>query len=292
MITQEILKKVRRIEIRTSKFVNDIFAGEYESVFKGHGLEFAEVREYQPGDDVRTIDWKVTARMRRPYVRKYQEERELTVMLVVDASRSVDFGFAQMKRDVATEICALLAFSAIKNNDKVGLIVFTNRVEKFVPPRKGRKHVLRVIRDLLEFSPEETRTNIAGALEYLNRVVRRHAVVFLVSDFSATGFEKDLRVSHRRHDVIALTIQDPAERSLPELNCFIEWEDAETGEVFVADTADPEVRQRFDINVGTRERERQRLFRSMHVDYIDITTGQSYLEPLVRFFRERARRFR
>jgi len=283
MITQEILKKVRRIEIRTSKFVNDIFAGEYESVFKGHGLEFAEVREYQPGDDVRTIDWKVTARMRRPYVRKYQEERELTVMLVVDASRSVDFGFAQMKRDVATEICALLAFSAIKNNDKVGLIVFTNRVEKFVPPRKGRKHVLRVIRDLLEFSPEETRTNIAGALEYLNRVVRRHAVVFLVSDFSATGFEKDLRVSHRRHDVIALTIQDPAERSLPELNCFIEWEDAETGEVFVADTADPEVRQRFDINVGTRERERQRLFRSMHVDYIDITTGQSYLEPLVRF---------
>jgi len=292
MITQEILKKVRRIEIRTSKFVNDIFAGEYESVFKGHGLEFAEVREYQPGDDVRTIDWKVTARMRRLYVRKYQEERELTVMLVVDASRSVDFGFAQMKRDVATEICALLAFSAIKNNDKVGLIVFTNRVEKFVPPRKGRKHVLRVIRDLLEFSPEETRTNIAGALEYLNRVVRRHAVVFLVSDFSATGFEKDLRVSHRRHDVIALTIQDPAERSLPELNCFIEWEDAETGEVFVADTADPEVRQRFDINVGTRERERQRLFRSMHVDYIDITTGQSYLEPLVRFFRERARRFR
>jgi len=214
-------------------------------------------------------------------------------MLLVDISASGDFGTKKkLKRELGAEIASTLAFSAIKNNDKVGLIVFTNRVEKFVPPRKGRKHVLRVIRDLLEFSPEETRTNIAGALEYLNRVVRRHAVVFLVSDFSATGFEKDLRVSHRRHDVIALTIQDPAERSLPELNCFIEWEDAETGEVFVADTADPEVRQRFDINVGTRERERQRLFRSMHVDYIDITTGQSYLEPLVRFFRERARRFR
>jgi len=292
MITQEILKKVRRIEIRTSKFVNDVFAGEYESVFKGHGLEFVEVREYQPGDDVRTMDWKVTARMRRPYVRKYQEERELTVMLVVDASRSVEFGFSQVKREVATEICALLAFSAIKNNDKVGLIVFTNRVEKFVPPKKGRKHVLRVIRDLLEFEPQATETDIAAALEYLNSVVRRHAVVFLVSDFNASGFEKALRVAHKRHDVIAITIQDPAERSLPALSCFVEWEDAETGEIFMTDLSDPEVRQRFDLNVGTRERERQHLFRSMNVDYIDLTTGQSYVEPLIRFFRERARRFR
>ncbi|MBI3920248.1 MAG: DUF58 domain-containing protein [Armatimonadetes bacterium] len=292
MIPQEILRKVRRIEIRTSKFVNDVFAGEYESVFKGHGLEFSEVREYQPGDDVRTIDWKVTARMRRPYVRKYQEERELTVMLVVDASRSIDFGLAQMKRDVATEICALLAFSATKNNDKVGLIIFTNRVEKFVPPKKGRKHVLRVIRDLLEFQPEEKGTHISGALEFLNGVVRRHAVVFLVSDFSTTGFDKALRVSQRRHDVIALTIQDPSERAMPKINCFIEWEDAETGQTFVADTRDPEVRQRFDLNVGERERERRRLFRSMKVDFVDLTTGESYLEPLIRFFRERARRFR
>lgn len=292
MITQEILKKVRRIEIRTSKFVNDVFAGEYESVFKGHGLEFAEVREYQPGDDVRTIDWKVTARMRRPYVRKYQEERELTVMLVVDASRSIDFGLVQMKRDVATEICALLAFSAIKNNDKVGLLIFTNRVEKFVPPKKGRKHVLRVIRDLLEFTPEETRTDIAGALEYLNGVVRRHSVVFLVSDFKATGFEKALSISHRRHDVIAITVQDPAERAIPKVDCFIEWEDAETGQIFLVDTRDLEVRQRFDRNVGARENERQRLFRSMNVDFVDVTTGLSYLDPLIRLFRERARRLR
>ena len=216
MIPREILKQVRRVEIATRGLVNDVFSGEYHSVFKGRGMNFAEVREYQHGDDIRAIDWNVTARTGAPFIKVFDEERELTVMLVVDVSASGDFGsHARMKGEVAVEICAVLAFSATTNNDKVGLIIFSDRIEKFVPPRKGRRHVLRVLRELLYFKPEGRGTDIAGALEYLARVVRRRAVVFVVSDFLGDGYEKALAVAGRRHDTVAIRMSDPREHQLP-----------------------------------------------------------------------------
>lgn len=302
MDTQELLKKVRRIEIRTSRFVNDVFAGEYESTFKGRGMEFAEVREYQPGDDIRTIDWNVTARMRRPYVKRHNEERELTVMLMVDTSSSVAFGTQQLKGDLAAEICALLAFSAIKNNDKVGLILFGDQVEKYVPPKKGRTHVLRIVRDLLEFLDElegqlqagahRRLTDISAALEHLNRITRRHSVVFLLSDFKSAGFETALRISHRRHDVIAITITDPWEREIPALGWYVELEDAETGEQFMLNTRD--LRSLGGIAGGVQETEDalDRLFTSIKMDRVNVVTGQPYVDELSRVFKERAKRMR
>jgi uncharacterized protein (DUF58 family) len=303
MIPQEILKKVRRIEIRSKRSVNSLFAGEYHSVFKGRGMEFAEVREYQHGDDYRTIDWKVTARMRRPYVKKFMEERELTVMLVVDASSSVEFGTAtQMKGEMAAEICAVLAFSAIKNNDKVGLLIFTDRVEQFVPPKKGRKHVLRIIRDLLDFfrrleedftsgQAQRRTTDLAVALQHLNRVVHRHSVVFLVSDFKTTGYETSLRIASQRHDIVAITLTDPREIDLPNVG-FLELEDAETGEQILVDTRDPEVRRLFSDFGATERTERRKLFQSLNLDLVDVLTSEGYLTPLTRLFRERANRLR
>ncbi|NUO81345.1 DUF58 domain-containing protein, partial [candidate division KSB1 bacterium] len=235
MIPKEILKKVRRLEIQTRALVNDVFSGEYHSVFKGRGMAFAEVREYVLGDDVRNIDWNVTARTGHPFVKVFDEERELTVMLLVDVSSSGEFGtHEQMKGDIAAEICALLAFSAIKNNDKVGLIIFTDRIEKFVPPKKGRTHVLRVLREVLYHKPEGHGTNITTALEYLNRVIRRKAVVFLVSDFLSEGYEKALRVAGKRHDLVAIPITDPRETEIPNVG-LVELEDAETGEVHLLD---------------------------------------------------------
>lgn len=292
MIPKEILKKVKRIEITTRGLVNDVFSGEYHSVFRGRGMEFAEVREYQIGDDIRTIDWNVTARQGHPYVKVFEEERELTVMLLVDVSSSGEFGtFEQMKGEIAAEICALLAFSAIKNNDKVGLIIFSDQVEKYVAPKKGKSHVLRVIREILYHEPQGTKTNIGEALEFLSQVTRRRSVVFLVSDFLSSGYEKALRIANKRHDIVAVTISDPREIDLPNVG-FIELEDAETGETFLVDTSNLDVRNDFSDATNTAVHEREKLFRSLNVDYIDIRTDQSYIEPLIRFFRMRAKRFR
>lgn len=292
MIPKEILKKVKRLEITTRGLVNDVFSGEYHSVFKGRGMDFSEVREYSFGDDIRTIDWNVTARMGFPYVKIFQEERELTVMLMVDVSSSGNFGtHEQMKGEIATEICALLAFSAIKNNDKVGLIIFTDRVEKFVPPKKGKTHVLRVLRELLYHEPQSTQTDIAGALEFLNRITRRRSVVFLVSDFISEDYEKALQIANKRHDVIAITVTDPREVELPSVG-FIELEDAETGEIFLLDSSAKEIRSSFAKGADIKRREQAKLFKSMSIDSIDIFTNRPYIEPLMRFFRLRAKRFR
>jgi len=292
MIPKEILKKVRRLEIQTRALVNDVFSGEYHSVFKGRGMEFAEVREYAIGDDIRNIDWNVTARTGHPFVKVFDEERELTVMLLVDASSSGEFGTQQqMKGDIAAEICALLAFSAIKNNDKVGLIIFTDRLEKFVPPKKGRTHVLRVLREVLYHKPEGRETNIAMALEYLNRVIRRKAVVFLVSDFLSAGYEKALRVASKKHDVVAVPITDPRETEIPNVG-LVELEDAETGEVYLLDTTSAANRQAFAREAARRGKLREKTLRSIKVDPVDIYTDKPYIEPLVRFFKMRAKRFR
>ncbi len=292
MIPRDILKKVRRVEITTRGLVNDVFSGEYHSVFKGRGMNFAEVREYQYGDDIRSIDWNVTARTGHPFVKVFEEERQLTVMLVADVSASGDFGTRErMKGEIAVEICALLAFSAIKNNDKVGLIIFSDRIEKFVPPRKGRAHVLRVLRELFYHRPEGRGTDIAGALEYLTHVVRRRAVAFLVSDFMSEGFEKPLSVAGRKHDLIAVRLGDRREESLPPLG-YVEFEDAETGELFLVNTSDARFRTAFEERSARAREGLERTFRRSRVDVIDIQTDESYVQPLMRFFKERERRFR
>lgn len=295
MDTKELLKKVRQIEISIRGVVNEVFAGEYHSVFKGRGMEFAEVREYQVGDDVRNIDWNVSARMNQPFVKVFEEERELTVMILFDSSASEEFGSrGQLKGQVATEIAALLASSAIKNNDKVGLIIFSDRIEKFVPPRKGRQHVLRVIRELLFEGETEhsrsTQTDIAVALEYLNRVVKRRATVFLLSDFMADGFERDLQIANKRHDLVAIHLIDPLEERLPAVG-LIELEDLETGEVMLVDTSMRAVRQGVSHNAEQERQKLERYFKSIGMDSISIYTHQSYIQPLTRFFRMRARRF-
>ena len=292
MIPKEILKKVKRIEIQTRGLVNDVFSGEYHSVFKGRGMEFSEVREYLPGDDIRTIDWNVTARMGHPFVKIFEEERELTVMLVVDVSSSSAFGtVAQMKSDIAAEICALLAFSAIKNNDKVGLIIFSEGIEKFVAPKKGKSHVLRVIREVLYHQPQGSRTDIGQALEYLSKVSRRRSVVFLISDFLSSGYEKALQIANKRHDIVAISLTDPRELELPDVG-FIELEDAETGETWLLDSADEGTRRAFSKRAQQGRSGRQKLFRSMNVDQVEINTRASYVEPLIRFFKMRAKRYR
>ena len=292
MIPREILKQVRRVEIATRGLVNDVFAGEYHSVFKGRGMNFAEVREYQHGDDIRAIDWNVTARTGAPFIKVFDEERELTVMLVVDVSASGDFGSrSRMKGEVAVEICAVLAFSATRNNDKVGLIIFSDRIEKFVPPRKGRRHVLRVLRELLYFEPEGRGTDIAGALQYLARVVRRRAVVFVVSDFLADGYEKALAVAGRRHDTVAIRMSDPREHQLPAVG-YLELEDAETGEHVTVDVSDPAFRAAFESGVAEKLTARERQFRKTRVDVVEITTDHPYADRLMRFFRQRAKRVR
>jgi uncharacterized protein (DUF58 family) len=289
-IPRVILKQVRRIEISTRGLVNEVFSGEYHSVFKGRGMNFAEVREYQYGDDIRSIDWNVTARSGAPFVKVFEEERELTVMLLVDVSASGDFGTRErLKGEMAVEICALLAFSAIKNNDKVGLVIFSDRVEKFVPPRKGRRHVLRVLRELLYHEPEGRGTDITAALDYLNHVQKKKAVTFLVSDFQDEGFERALSIAGRRHDVVAIRVSDPRERTLPPVG-WMELEDPETGERVMVDTSDVDFRQRFAERVERRRAELDRALRRSKVDVVDVETGRPYVEPLMRFFRERARR--
>ena len=292
MLPKEIIRKVRRIEIRTKRLVNDVFSGEYHSIFKGRGMEFEEVREYQPGDDVRIIDWNVTARYGHPFVKNFKEERELTVMLLVDASSSGEFGTAQrMKGEIAAELCSVLAFSAIKNNDRVGMIIFTDRVEKYIPPKKGSSHVLRLIREVLYFKPQHQRTDINCALEFLGRVMKRRSVVFLVSDFLSSDFEKMLSITNKKHDLIAIKIVDPREIELPDVG-FIELEDTETGEQIIIDTKDPEVRRSFSEYALKEKTKIDKGFRSIDLDSIHITTDRPYVEPLMAFFRVRAKRFR
>ncbi len=292
MLTSALLRKVRHIEIRTRRLVNDLFAGEYHSVFKGQGLEFSEVRQYYPGDDVRLIDWNVSARARQLYVKRFQEERELTVLLAVDMSGSVDFGSgAQAKGEVAAELCALLAFCAIKNNDKVGLFIFTDRNELFIPPKKGRTQVLRVIRDVLAFRAQHRGTDIAQAAEYATKALTRRAIVFLVSDFLDEGYERPLSILARKHDVIAIVAEDPREQALPDVG-LLELEDAESGQPLVIDTHEGGARAAYVRRARRRREQLAELFTRLGVDHIYISTGQSYVEPLVRFFSERARRLR
>ena len=290
MIPKELAKKIRFIQIHTKRAVNDVLAGEYHSVFKGRGMEFDEVREYSPGDEIRTIDWNVTARTGQPYVKRYVEERELTVLFVVDLSASGAFGTREkLKNEVAAELCALLAFSAIKNNDKVGLIIFTDIIELYIPPGKGTSHVLRLIRDLLNFKPDQTRTDIAQALDYLGRITHRKAVVFLVSDFLAEGYEKRLGIVARRHDLIAISITDPREKELPKVG-LIELEDAETGETVVVDSGSAQVRRRYEASGREQDERLAESFRSSGVDHIPVMTGRDHVRDLVRFFRARERR--
>ena len=290
MIPKELARRIRYIQIRTSKAVNDVLAGQYESVFRGRGMEFEEVREYLPGDEIRSIDWNVTARMGHPYVKRFVEERELTVVFLVDLSASGAFGsVARMKNEVAAELAALIAFAAVKNNDKVGLIVFTDTVELFIPPKKGTTHILRLIRELLYFTPRQVRTDITTGLDYLGRVTHKRAVVFLISDFLTSGFEKTMGVLGRRHDLIAVSITDPREVSLPNVG-LVELEDAETGELITIDTGSSGVRRQYEALGRERADRLKQLFASMAIDHIAIRTDADYVREIVRFFRARERR--
>lgn len=290
MIPKEIISKVRRIQITTSRKVTDVFAGKYQSVFKGVGMEFDEVREYLPGDEIRSIDWNVTARMGHPYIKKFAEERELTIMLLLDVSKSCRYGTrGRIKSELAAELCSVIAFSAIQNNDKVGMITFTDRVEKYIPPRKGMKHVLRVIREALYNKPEGTRTDINTILEHLNRVTTRRTITFVISDFFSGDYKKTLSITNKRHDVIAVTITDPSEEKIPDAG-MIKMHDAETGEPFIIDTSSRQVRSFYKNRAERLLSSRQDVFSSVGVDHIDLRTDQSYVEPLIYFFRTREKR--
>jgi uncharacterized protein (DUF58 family) len=293
VIPREILKKVRQIEIRTNREVTDVLGGQYHSVFKGRGMEFEEVREYLPGDEVRAIDWNVTARFGHPFIKKFKEERELTVMLLVDVSGSGQFGSVrQTKNELAAELAAVLAFSAVRNNDKVGLVMFTDAVEKYVPPKKGRRHVLRVVREILAFKPAGRGTDIVRALDYLNQVQRRRAVTFLLSDFQVGDTEtlsRKLRVTGSRHDLVALSLRDPREETLPAVG-LLELRDNETGERVLLDTFDARVRDRYEQAARQRFDQLRRLLRNSACDHVEIRTDLDYLKPLVQFFRSREQR--
>jgi len=288
--TAEILKKIRTLEIKTRGLVETAFAGDYHSVFKGRGMNFEDVREYQPGDEIRAIDWNVTARLGTAFVKQFTEERELTVMLIVDVSASGNFGSTtQSKRELAAEVACLLAFSAIRNNDKVGLLLFSDRVELFIPPKKGRSHTLRLIREILFFQPGGRGTAPALALDYLNKIVTRRAVIFFISDFQAPDFSHALAVSGRRHDFIAIHIQDEREKVLPGIG-IITLEDAETGEQIEVNTMDRATRQRFTDFADEHEAELSRTLRRSNIDAIALRTGEDYLPALRAFFKQRERR--
>ncbi len=292
MLSKELLSKIRFIEITTSRLVNTVFAGEYHSVFKGRGMEFDEVREYDPQDDIRDIDWNVTARMGHPYTKKFVEERELTVMLIVDASGSGLYGTKdRTKSELTAEICALLAFSAVKNHDRVGLLIFSDRVEKFVAPKKGRQHVLRVVREILTFRPKRTGTDLNAALKMLNDVVTKRSTVFLFSDFLAEGYERMLKVSHKKHDLVSVVIEDPTEKEFPSLDATVDLEDAETGEVFALRPGRG-FKDRYHRQWEERKAVRDTLFASIGIDRIEVETGTPYIDPLIRFFKTRERRAR
>lgn len=290
MLSTEQLKTVRKIHVRTSHLVSDLFAGQYQSAFRGQGMEFAEVRHYLPGDDIRAIDWNVTARTGIPHIKRFVEERELTVMLVVDASASTRFGtVSQLKSEMAAEMAALFAFSAISNNDKVGLVMFSDRVELSLAPKKGARHVLRVIREVLSFRAQHAGTDIAAALEHLNRVSKRRGVVFLISDFLDAGAGLALKIASHRHEVIGVMLDDPREWTLPDVGLMV-FQDAETGERLTVDTGSRRVRQAFEQRAEEARRQRARTLRGAGIDTIAVRTDRSYVEVLLRFFRLRERR--
>ena len=294
MLSSDLIKKIRHIEIRTKRLVNDSFAGEYHSVFKGRGMEFEEVRPYQPGDEIRTIDWNVTARTGEPYVKRFIEERELTVMLVVDASASENFGsIQQFKRELAAELTAVLSFAATTNNDRVGLLIFTDQVELYIPPRKGRRHVLRLIREMLAFEPQNRGTDIKLALDTVNHILKRRGIIFLISDFVAQpdGYRTAMAVTNRRHDLIAVDLHDPLEHTIGNVG-LLALEDPETGEVVWADTASKAWRKAFTQRMDSVQASTLRAFRQVGVDRIEVVTGTDYVAPLTAFFQERYRRMR
>jgi uncharacterized protein (DUF58 family) len=292
MIPKEVLRQIRRIQITTSRMVTDVFAGQYQSVFKGRGMEFNEVRQYFPGDDVRSIDWNVTARTGQAYVKKFVEERELTVIILLDISGSSYFGTVnKLKRKLAAEICSLLAFAAMQNNDKVGLIAFTDRIEKFVPPRKGLRHGLRIVREALYLEPQSKKTNISSALEYLNRICSRRTVSFIISDFYDEGYQIPLSIANKRHDITAITITDPREINLPDVG-IVSLVDPETGNEFLLDTSDSTLRKRFNEEAIKTFQERAGMFKRINVDSIDVRTDVPYTKALFTFFRMRERRAR
>lgn len=291
-VPPEVLRQVRLIELRTRRLVNSLFAGEYRSVFKGHGMEFAEVREYLPGDEVRAIDWNVTARMSRPFVKRYIEERELTVMLVVDLSGSSQFGtVGRFKAEMATELAAVLTMSAVRNNDRVGALLFTDRVEHVVPPGKGRRHALRIIRDVLVHRPEHRGTDIGGALEYLNRLLPHRAIVFVISDLLDPGIERPLKLLAQRHDVVVAPLEDPSEWVLPDIG-IARFVDPESGEVVSVNTSDRRVREAFRQSAESERAARKQLLRRLAIDEVPVNTRDGYLEALLRFFRARGRQVR
>ncbi|MBU0520217.1 DUF58 domain-containing protein [bacterium] len=290
METSEILKKVQQVEIKTRGIVEEVFSGEYHSVFKGRGIEFAEVREYVPGDDIRSVDWNVTARMGYPYIKLFEEERELTLMLLCDFSSSGYFGSKQqLKIEVAVEVAALLAFSAIKNNDKVGLLLFTDTIEKYVPPKKGKKHVLRILRELISFRPERAGTNIKEALSHFSKIGKRRSIAFLISDFWDQGFDHALKIVSKKHDLIALTLRDPREEELPAVG-LLKLQDAETGAEMWVDTYDRNIREQYRELVLKQQKQLQNLLKASDVDQVELLVDRDYVKPLTRFFRMRAKR--
>ncbi|QDG54110.1 DUF58 domain-containing protein [Persicimonas caeni] len=291
MLRKELIKAVKHLELVARRAVNDQLAGQYQSVFKGRGMDFTDVREYQPGDDIRVIDWNVSARMNDLYIKQFVEERELTVLLLVDASGSQTFGtYNRRKQETAAELAALIAFSAIKNNDRVGLITFTDQIEAFIPPKKGRKHVLRVITEILDFTPERSGTDIPAALEYLSRITSKRALTFVISDFQDTDFETSLSIANRRHEIIPLVLEDPMETELPDMG-LVPFEDPETGEIFTVDTSSKRVRSEFRSEALRRKKQLVRTFRKHKVDHIPIRTDASHIEPLVQYFRTRSKRY-
>ncbi len=287
MQTSELLKKVRKIEIKTRGLSKEIFAGEYHSAFKGRGMAFSEVREYQYGDDIRNIDWNVTARFNHPYVKVFEEERELTVMLVIDVSASKNFGTREkFKRDLITEIAAVLSFSAIQNNDKIGIILFSNKIEKFIPPQKGRKHILRIIRELLYFNPQENGTNIAEGLRYLSNVIKKRCTAFIISDFLDKGFDDALRIANYKHDVIALQIFDEREMEIPNVG-LVRFTEAETGKTAWINTASAKVRNQFKKQRNQHNQQLKTVFNRSRVDFVRLKTNQDYVKPLIELFKKR-----
>src|SRR5258706_3275125 len=291
METTELLKKVRKIEIKTRGLTSHIFSGEYHSAFKGRGMAFSEVREYQPGDPTRSIDWNVTARFNHPYIKVYEEERELTVMLLVDMSGSSYFGTkTQFKNDLITELCAVLSFSAIQNNDKTGVIFFSDKIEKFILPQKGKSHILRIIRELIEFKPESKGTDIATALKFFTNAIKKKSIAFIISDFASAHFEHALRVAARKHDVVAFCISDKREQSLPDMG-LVKFMDNETGKTILVDLSDAKNRRAIETQRAIEDKKLSEIFNRSGVDFTTLFTDQSYVRPLMGLFKRRGRRF-
>jgi uncharacterized protein (DUF58 family) len=290
MDTKELLKKVRKIEIKTRGLSNQIFSGEYHSAFKGRGMAFSEVREYQPGDDIRSIDWNVTARFNHPFVKIFEEERELTVMLIVDVSASGDFGSkVQFKKEMMTEICAVLSFSAIQNNDKIGMIFFSDKIEKFIPPKKGKSHILRIIRELIEFTPQHNKTNIAQALRYFTNVIKKKSIAFLISDFMDDNFADALKLAAKKHDIVGIKVYDEREEELPDIG-LIKVSDPESEVSHWLDTSSPKIRSEYKKNWVENQRKLETIFRRSGIDNVSLRTDKSYVQPLMNLFKRRERR--